>query len=344
MIKLSIIIPIYNIATYLPYCLESIIQQKRAEIEVILVNDGSTDNSGQIAEDYAKLYDYIQVIHQPNQGVSVARNNGLLQAQGEYIWFVDGDDWLEFSESTDKLIYFLEKTTVELVFLPVTKSSDLETSIKKYNLSFDNGRDLLSSLSLLMTHNFANYYPFDKIVSRKHLLTNKIIFPAGKVVSEDFYWNYLLFKSVRNFEIYHGVEYIYRVNRIGSATQKLSRNKVLSILDVLAEVVNDIQKQKFSIEMQQNLLLYTSRVWFFVLPEMLALDKETYTIKSKELLDIYHYYKKNDIDLKSQNKGSDILEHFIRGFGYKHGFIFYSHLVSWKRTAFGEKLIKLVKG
>ena len=90
--KISIIVPIYNTAKYLPACLDSIVNQTYQNLEVILVDDGSTDNSGVIANDYAKKDHRIKIIHQKNSGQSAARNAGLAKATGKYIGFVDSDD------------------------------------------------------------------------------------------------------------------------------------------------------------------------------------------------------------------------------------------------------------
>lgn len=91
----SIIIPIYNVESYLDRCINSIINQTYNNIEIILVDDGSTDNSGNIADQYAQNYDYITVIHQINNGLSNARNIGLENAKGEWIIFVDSDDYVD---------------------------------------------------------------------------------------------------------------------------------------------------------------------------------------------------------------------------------------------------------
>ncbi len=94
MVKISVIIPVYNAEKYLSMCLDSILQQSFQDFEIIAVNDGSTDNSGRILTKYAKKDKRIQVISQVNAGVSAARNAGMRVAQGEYISFVDGDDYL----------------------------------------------------------------------------------------------------------------------------------------------------------------------------------------------------------------------------------------------------------
>lgn len=91
-IIISIVIPIFNAQLYLKDCLDSIVLENLDDIEIILVDDGSYDNSKNIAIEYANSYSCIRFFHQNNQGVFAARNKGLLYATGEYIWFVDGDD------------------------------------------------------------------------------------------------------------------------------------------------------------------------------------------------------------------------------------------------------------
>lgn len=94
-IKVSLIVPVYNVALYLRKCLNSLINQTLKEIEVIIINDGSTDNSGKIVDEYAKKDSRVKVIHQENQGLSFARNQGIKLAKGKYIAFVDSDDWVK---------------------------------------------------------------------------------------------------------------------------------------------------------------------------------------------------------------------------------------------------------
>ena len=98
--KVSIIVPVYNVEKYLSKCLDSIVNQTLKDIEIICINDGSVDNSQSVLEAYAKKDTRIKVINQENLGLSCARNKGIDIAQGEYIGFVDSDDWidLEFYE------------------------------------------------------------------------------------------------------------------------------------------------------------------------------------------------------------------------------------------------------
>ena len=101
--QISIIVPIYNAEKYLDQCLKSIVTQTYRNLEIILVDDGSTDNSGTICDQYASNDARVIVIHKPNEGVSCARNKGIEMAQGEYIMFVDSDDWVD--ENICKILF-----------------------------------------------------------------------------------------------------------------------------------------------------------------------------------------------------------------------------------------------
>ena len=90
----SIILPIYNVAPYLDHCIQSVLTQDFSDYEIILVDDGSTDTSGMLCDDYANRYEHIRVIHKENGGLSSARNAGAEIARGTYIWWVDSDDWI----------------------------------------------------------------------------------------------------------------------------------------------------------------------------------------------------------------------------------------------------------
>ena len=92
---ISIIVPVYNVEKYLNECIDSIIAQTYSNIEIILVNDGSTDASGKICDEYAEKDGRIKVIHQVNAGLSAARNAGMAVATGEYLYFVDSDDYVD---------------------------------------------------------------------------------------------------------------------------------------------------------------------------------------------------------------------------------------------------------
>ena len=107
--KVSIILPVYNVERYLPQCIQSIIEQTFSEIEIILVDDGSTDRSPLICDTFAERDDRIKVIHQTNGGAAKARNTGMDNSTGDYIMFIDSDDWIE--KNTVKELLTLLKTS-----------------------------------------------------------------------------------------------------------------------------------------------------------------------------------------------------------------------------------------
>ena len=104
--EISIIIPVFNVEQYLKQCLDSIVSQDCSSIEVILIDDGSTDGSATLCKDYANTYNYIKFLHKENGGVSSARNMGLQHAKGEYVAFIDSDDYVtpDYLESLYKLL------------------------------------------------------------------------------------------------------------------------------------------------------------------------------------------------------------------------------------------------
>lgn len=111
---LSVIVPVYNVEEYLPRCVDSILAQTYANLELILVDDGAKDQSGAICDDYARRDSRIRVIHKQNGGLSSARNAGMDIAQGEYITFVDSDDWIE-PDAYEHLLGLMQRYQVKLV-------------------------------------------------------------------------------------------------------------------------------------------------------------------------------------------------------------------------------------
>ena len=118
----SVIVPIYNVEKYLKSCLDSIVAQSYKNFEVILVDDGSPDNCGKICDAYAMKYDFIRVVHQKNQGVSAARNNGIKKSHGVYILPLDGDDTISPT--------YIERAVAIFESFPETKSKTFFASKK----------------------------------------------------------------------------------------------------------------------------------------------------------------------------------------------------------------------
>ena len=161
--NISVIVPVYNIAKYLPKCIESIINQTYKAIEILLINDGSTDESGKICDEYAKKDDRIKVIHQKNQGISATRNNGIKASTCDYIIFIDSDDYI--NEDYIKTLYnCIEKTNSDVasVNYNVVKTDETilfngskETNLKENELVILEGTDIIKEyLSQKIIKNF----------------------------------------------------------------------------------------------------------------------------------------------------------------------------------------------
>lgn len=342
MMILSIIVPIYNLEHYLVECLNSIISRigNLKIIEIILINDGSTDNSARIADSYVAKYSFITFINQINQGVSIARNNGLLQAQGEYIWFVDGDDWLKAESSIGELLKIISHLRPDVIFIPVIKSSNLDTNENSF---FDSTSDkeFKQLIPNLVSNKTLTYYCYDKIVRKEILINNQIFFPKNILIAEDFYWNLQLFQHVKTFRIFTGIRYIYRINREGSATGKLNDKKLSSLIEILTQAVREIETYELDNHTKENLLIYTLPVWCYVTPEIIANSR----LKPQYIDSVYNIfltYQKYQIDLPKYHRGTNLLTKLVKLLGFKRGINIYAHLINIKRTRVGESLLSLI--
>lgn len=128
--KVSVIVPVYNVEPYLRKCLDSLINQTCKEIEIIIINDGSTDNSQLIIDEYALKYDNIKTIVQSNKGLSEARNIGIKYASGEFLAFVDSDDWIE-KEMLHEMHNLAKKHSADIVLCSLQNINDQGKIIKK---------------------------------------------------------------------------------------------------------------------------------------------------------------------------------------------------------------------
>lgn len=145
----SIIIPVYNISRYLPQCLDSVISQTYQNIEIIMINDGSTDDSGSICDQYAQRDGRIHVFHTPNRGPGAARNLGLENARGQFVSFIDSDDWIG-PQTIETLLGAAQETEADIViarycFEYVGETVHRPTGTEQFNIY--RGRDILAAFS-----------------------------------------------------------------------------------------------------------------------------------------------------------------------------------------------------
>jgi len=142
----SIIIPVYNTGKYLEECMKSVLSQTYKEIEIILIDDGSTDQSPQICDQYQKEYERVKVIHQPNQGLSAARNRGIEQANGKYLMFVDSDDYINVN-MVETLYFLLSENNADMSMCSFEYVTDRGENSIVYSNPVKN--ELLSKIEIL---------------------------------------------------------------------------------------------------------------------------------------------------------------------------------------------------
>ena len=145
---ISIIIPVYRVEKYLEECLNSVINQTYANLEIILIDDGSPDRCGQICDEYAKKDERIEVIHQENQGVSNARNHGIEMAKGKYITFIDSDDYLE----QDYIKYLYDEITKFNADISICGTIDIDekNNILKRSKKFEKTLNLQDAIKEML--------------------------------------------------------------------------------------------------------------------------------------------------------------------------------------------------
>lgn len=218
---ISVIIPIYNTEQYLCKCLDTVLSQTYTNLEIILINDGSTDDSGKICDDYAKKDSRIKVIHQSNQGVSSARNAGLSITTGEYIGFVDGDDYLK--EDMFEYLYNLLKDNLSDISVCNCYNLDHKRIyINKFPKSF---MILNSKEAIEEALNSFNLICMNKLF-KKDLFIHEL-FPLDITISEDLLITFRALCKVKKIVVSNEAKYYYNRTNIQSATrQQFNVNKL----------------------------------------------------------------------------------------------------------------------
>lgn len=171
---ISILVPVYNVEKYLPQCLESIIKQTYKDLEIILVDDGSTDKSGEICDEYAQKDLRIRVIHQQNKGRSMARNTGIKASTGEYVLFVDSDDWIE-KDMVEYLFEIVKNTGAQIALCGYNNIDEKGQTKVTYEEQILSGEQVL--VELCKDEKIKNYL-WNQLIERE--LLEGITFPEGR--------------------------------------------------------------------------------------------------------------------------------------------------------------------
>lgn len=231
----SFIVPVFNAENYLNKCLNSICSQSFTDYEVVLVDDGSTDKSGEICNVYQKNNDRIKVFHKKNEGVSVARNKGLELAKGEYLVFVDSDDWID-----DNFLEFV-----------VTHIDDADLLFYGHKMHFSNGnvvsyyphsitcenRSSIENEIVKLKHNAENfeYYGFtwNKVFRRNIIVDNEISFISDLSMREDELFTTTYCRHVERIKVISSPIYNYRITENGLRSKTNDAETYLRFIDYL---------------------------------------------------------------------------------------------------------------
>ncbi|HJX32230.1 MAG TPA: glycosyltransferase, partial [Thermodesulfobacteriota bacterium] len=308
---ISLIVSVYNISKYLERCLNSIIEQSYKNIEILLVDDGSTDSSGHLCNLYQEKDNRIKVIHKTNNGLSSTRNAGLAVMQGDYVGFVDGDDFIDtyMYETLVKAMLDNEADIVQTGFRHIDKHGNLVDTITFKKASYTNLEDMLYAHfeeKNIHTGVWTKLY--------KSKLFENIRFIEGHVF-EDFALLPSLLNECKRFIVIDGAFYNYVSNPESISRDKVNLNVIKSRLEVPLYVLKDIEKiNKNFIEYAYKYICNSSIRGYYSLKRTKKIDKEAKKEYIKKIIIQYEkYFKiyKKDPSFKKQGLYGKIRLYFF---------------------------------
>lgn len=229
---ISVIVPVYKVEEHLPKCLDSIINQTYTNLEIILVNDGSPDNCGNICDDYATKDNRISVIHQKNMGLSGARNSGLEVAKGKYICFIDSDDWIEH-DMLEIMINFATNHKLDVVECGSIQSIDYKGT--KNNRDSVSGQIETRETSLARIIKNQSFSVWRRIYHKE--IIGSLRFIPNKL-SEDVFFTIDILKKIERHGFIKTPLYIYNVENISIVRSPYNQKK-LDAIDAVFYVIDE---------------------------------------------------------------------------------------------------------
>lgn len=251
---ISIIIPVYNVEEYLQQCINSIILQTNQNFELILVNDGSLDKSGDICDSFAKEHSRIKVFHKENGGVSSARNLGIKQSTGEYIWFVDPDDWIA-EDALKCLEAIAAEQNPDLVVFSHLKF--LENNYKETVIPVEIDKTTISDYLTIVRSFRPNVWCY--LYKTSLIKDTNAKFP-GQSYFEDEIFNMELFKKANSIVQIKNKLYFYRERENSAMTKPFSEERLSSYINLLRNYkifAHNFHQKDF---MWKNIFIYVNNV------------------------------------------------------------------------------------
>lgn len=295
-VKVSVIVPVYNVDKYLKKCLDSLINQTLNDIEIICVNDGSTDSSLEILECYANKDSRINVISQSNKGLSGARNTGLKHVKGQYTIFIDSDDWLDL-----KALELLYNKSIELnldmLFYQILNFNENNDSFEKTEYGCMNSIDrsfdekVFSYMDVLDVLFKIPHSAVNKLYKTSFLNNIDAEFPEG-LNYEDVLFFFKVFLKASRASILRKPLYFYRIRE--DSITGISREKSLDIFEILEnskEIINNTDILNTNL---QDFLLYLIVNFKFVYSTVSDDYKDVFLNKLKEKFDDFNLDKTDE--------------------------------------------------
>ncbi|MBO4856175.1 MAG: glycosyltransferase [Bacilli bacterium] len=287
---LSVILPIYNVEKYLPDCLNSIVKQNFKDFEIILVDDGSKDSSPKICDDFSKKYSNVKVIHKTNGGLSSARNAGLSIAEGEYIYFLDSDDYLLNDDFFSRLKDASKNNPDIIVFKHIRFFENQNTMSNcpyDYNITENEFADVV--MQLVKKDAFYGM-AWIKAVKKEILINYNISFIEG-LLGEDMPWNFDLYLNSHSIYLLNSIEYVYR-QRDNSITTTTKLKNLTDFILVLETKYDELQHVDCNSTLKRALLGALAKYYSNLLITYVRVkekDKKDYLGRIKKLSVLLQY-------------------------------------------------------
>lgn len=252
MIKLSIIVAIYNVDKYIEQCIKSLINNMNEFVELILVDDGSTDTSSSICDNYSK-FENVKVIHQKNSGVSVARNIGIENSIGKWITFVDGDDFVE-NEFITEILNCIDKYDTDMIVFNYKAYINMENNYECRTIPFSGSKYITDEKNFFQKRMISQYYnggdqktivssgtTWCKVVKKDVIIKNNIRFKPGLIKAQDTIFWLNVTENVESIFYLDKCLYNYRLslNSISSG-KRFIKNSVMEFNNLILEYLKFI--------------------------------------------------------------------------------------------------------
>ena len=320
-VKVSIIVPIYNSEIFLNNCIRSLVEQTEKNIEIILINDGSIDNSINVINKWKNIDNRIKILNnKTNKGVSYCRNLGIEMSNGEYLFFLDSDDWID-KNTIENLYETIIKYKVDYVrFCYVKEFIDINKKLKQ-NIDIKKTYITQNEYSDYVYDQFINTYNFNSastgIIKRKFLIDNEIKFTEKYKYGEDYEFNLKLISKLNHIVWLQNYYYHYRTN-IYSYTMNLTKESIkMKSMDAI-EIYSKLHKyiKKWKVDDESNIEKINERIYKEVVNCLKQLFNCKCKIKANEKLKVVKEIRDNLRNIKIRNNNLTKIEMYFYNENY----------------------------